>query len=299
MNLVSQYLRPEVVARLGSLELRARMVVEGFITGLHRSPFHGFSAEFSEHRAYRHGDDLKHIDWKIYGRTDRFYVKQFEEETNLRCLVAVDASASMRYASEGMMSKFDYASSIAASLMYLILRQRDAAGLAVYNIDGVSYLPPRSKMSYIQELLRTLSTTTPSKETGTATALHQIAERLSRRGLVIIISDLFDEVENILSSLRHFRHDRHDVLVMQVMDPREVDFKLGAASVFKDMETGEELTTQPQLLQRAYAQTVDEFCTQIRRGCFDQNIDYVRITTDTPFDVALTEYIASRARVRG
>jgi len=299
VNPASQYLRPDVVARLGSLELRARMVVEGFITGLHRSPFHGFSAEFSEHRAYRHGDELKHIDWKIYGRTDRFYVKQFEEETNLRCLVAVDASASMRYASEGMVSKFDYATSMAAALMYLVLRQRDAAGLAIYNTDVVSYMPPRSKMSYIQDLLRTLGSVTPSQQTGTATSLHHIAERLSRRGLVVIISDLFDDADTILSSLRHFRHDHHDVLVMHVMDPREVDFDLGAASVFKDMETGEELTTQPQMLQRSYQQVVAEFCQTIRRGCFDQNIDYVRLTTSTPFDVALTEYIASRARVRG
>ncbi len=299
MNPVSQYLRPDVVARLGSLELRARMVVEGFITGLHRSPFHGFSAEFSEHRAYRPGDELKHIDWKIYARTDRFYVKQFEEETNLRCLVAVDASASMRYASEGMVSKFDYATSMAAALMYLVLRQRDAAGLAIYNTDVVSYMPPRSKMSYIQDLLRTLGSVTPSQQTGTATSLHHIAERLSRRGLVVIISDLFDSADTILSSLRHFRHDHHDVLVMHVMDPREVDFDLGAASVFKDMETGEELTTQPQMLQRSYQHVVAEFCQTIRRGCFDQNIDYVRLTTSTPFDVALTEYIASRARVRG
>lgn len=298
MEQATSYLHPDVVARLGSMELRARLVVEGFITGLHRSPFHGFSAEFSEHRQYRHGDELKHIDWKIYGRSNRFYVKQYEDETNLRCVIAVDASASMKYASQGHISKFQYATYLAASLMYLVLHQRDAAGLALYNEDLLQYLPPRSKMSYVSELIRTLDQATPSQSTSTAAALHRLAERLSRRGLVIVISDLFDDPASIMQALRHFRHDSHDVLVMHVLDPREVGFDFSSPAVFKDMESGLELTTQPLHLQRSYRMAMEEFCTEIKRGCYGQNIDYVRITTDRTFDVALREYLVKRARVR-
>ena len=299
MEQTLQYLHPDVVAKLGSMELRARLVVEGFITGLHKSPFHGFSAEFSEHRQYRAGDDLKHIDWKIFGRSDRYYVKQYEDETNLRCLIAVDQSASMGYASEGHITKFQYASYLAAALSYLVLQQRDAAGLATYTTDVEHYLPPRSKRSYVQELIKTLDGATPHDTTGTATALHKLAERVTRRGLVVIISDLFDDPTEILQAFRHFRHNQHDVLVLHVLDPREVDFNFSSAAVFKDMETGEELTTQPLHLRNAYRGAMEDFCTEIKRGCHAQNIDYVRVTTDKPFDMALREYIVKRQRVKG
>lgn len=297
MQRTQQLLLPDVVAKLGSMELRARLVVEGFITGLHKSPFHGFSAEFSEHRQYRPGDDLKHIDWKIFGRSDRYYVKQYEDETNLRCLIAVDQSASMNYASEGQITKFQYASYLAAALSYLILQQRDAAGLATYSTDVDAFFPPRSTTSYLQQLLSHLEQTQPSNSTGTATALHHLAERFKRRGLVIVLSDLFDDPQQILESLRHFRHERHEVLVMQILDPREVDFQFDNAAVFKDMETGEELTTQPYHLRTEYRRVMDEFCATIKRGCHGQNIDYVRITTDMPFDAALREYLVKRRRV--
>lgn len=299
MKPTSTYLTPETVAKLGSMELRARLVVEGFITGLHRSPFHGFSAEFSEHRQYRHGDELKHIDWKIYGRSDRYYVKQYEDETNLRATVCVDMSASMNYASEGNVTKFQYATFLAAALSYLVLQQRDAAGLALYNTDVQTFLPPRSKQSYVRELIRALEGAVPSSGTGTSVALHHVAEKLGRRGLVIIISDCLDQPESILHALRHFRHDQHEVLMLHVLDPREVDFHLGSAAVFRDMETGQELTTHPQQLQRSYQVAVDEFCQRIKRGCHAQNIDYVRITTDQPFDAALREYLVKRQSIRG
>jgi len=287
-------LQPDVVAGLASMELRARLVVEGFITGMHRSPFHGFSAEFKEHRQYRHGDELKHIDWRIYGRSDRFYVKQFEDETNVRCVIAVDTSASMAYASPGHISKFQYATYLAASLSYLLLHQRDAVGLALYDEELRTYLPPRSKMSYAHELLRALEHVVPSNATGTATAVHALAERLGRRGLVILISDLFDDADAVLHALRHFRHDGHEVLVFHVMDPREVDFDLGNAAVIRDMESGTEITTQPALLRQSYSAAVTSFCERVKRGCHDQNIDYARITTDRPFDEALREYIVKR-----
>lgn len=299
MNAPASNLTPSIVASLGSMELRARMVVEGFITGLHRSPFHGFSAEFSEHRQYRHGDELKHIDWRIYGRSDRFYVKQFEDETNLRCVVAVDASASMQYASPGNVTKFSYATSLAACLMYLLLRQRDAAGLAVYGSDLQTYLPPRGKMSYVQQLLRTLDGVAPGGTTSTGVALHRLAERVGRRGLIVIISDCFDDDDVLLQALRHFRHDQHDVLLMHVVDPREVDFAFTAPAVFRDVETGVELTTQPVQLQRSYREAFEAFCARLRRGCHQQNIDYVRCRTDQPFDIALREYLVKRRSIRG
>ncbi|MCU0329536.1 MAG: DUF58 domain-containing protein [Candidatus Kapabacteria bacterium] len=291
--------KPDVIARLGTLELRARKVVEGFITGLHRSPFHGFSAEFSEHRQYRMGDELKHIDWRIFGRTDRFYVKQFEDETNLRCTVVVDSSASMSYASNGNVSKFHYATTLAACIMYVMLRQRDAAGLAVYDTSLHTYLPARSRLSWVQQLLSTLATVEPSKGTATAEALHVLAEQLGRRGMVVLISDLFDDPLRILQALQHFRHNKHDVLVMHVVDRREIDFDFPTASVFRDIETGEELSTQPAQIKRSYRQAMDEFCAAIRKGCHDQNVDYVRIATDTPYDVALREYLLSRRSIRG
>ena len=297
MENTSAYLLPHIVAKLGSMELRARLVVEGFITGLHRSPFHGFSAEFSEHRQYRPGDDLKHLDWKIYGRSDRFYVKQYEDETNLRCVVAVDCSASMGYASPNSITKFQYATYLSAALTYLILRQRDAAGLALYTEDIETYLPPKSKSSYVQEIIKTLDAAQPHNTTGTATALHRLAERLTRRGLVVIISDLFDDPSSVLQALRHFRHDKHDVLVMHVVDPREIDLNFTSAAVFKDMETGVELTTQPLHIQRSYRAVFEEFCTTIKRGCYAQNVDYVRISTETPFDVALRQYLNKRHHV--
>ncbi|MBC8124239.1 MAG: DUF58 domain-containing protein [Candidatus Kapabacteria bacterium] len=293
------YLTPETVARLGSMELRARLVVEGFITGLHRSPFHGFSAEFAEHRQYRHGDELKRIDWKIYGRSNRFYVKQYEDETNLRAMVCVDMSASMNYASPGNITKFEYATYFAAALSYLVLQQRDSAGLALYNSDLQTFLPSRSKMSYVQELIRALENATPQSTTGTAVALHHIAEQLSRRGLVVIISDFFDDPESILKAFQHFRHDQHDVLVMHVMDPREVDFNLGAPAVFRDMETGVEITTQPNQIKQSYHTAVEEFCQTLKRGCHIQNIDYMRVTTNMPFDTALREYLVKRHSIKG
>lgn len=291
---LTSYLHPDVVARLGSMELRARLVVEGFITGLHKSPFHGFSAEFSEHRQYRPGDELKHIDWKIYGRTDRYYVKQYEDETNLRSLIALDCSASMNYASPGNITKFEYASYLAAALSYLILKQRDAAGIALYNTDVVEYLPPRQKQSYIQEIIRVLNSATATSGTGTAASLHRLAERVTRRGLIVIISDLMDDAQEVLKALRHFRHDKHDVLVLHILDPREVDFNFGSAAVFKDLENDVEITTQPIHIQKSYVSLMKEFCDTIKRGCFAQNVDYAQITTDKTFDVALQEYLVKR-----
>lgn len=294
-----KYLQPEVVAQLENMELRARLVVEGFITGLHKSPFHGFSVEFAEHRQYRPGDEIKYIDWKVYSRTDRYYVKQFEEETNLRAVVAVDGSASMGYASDGNITKYAYATYLASALCYLMLKQKDAAGIALYDSEVRTYLPPRAKLSYVRELISALDGATPSGATGTSAALDVLAERIARRSFVVIISDFFDDIESVISAMKHFRHQRHDVLAIQVLDPREMDFDFGWAANFVDMESGEEMVTQPFHIQTSYKESLQRFNDRLRSECYNMNVDFLRVSTATPFDKALTEYVAKRATVRG
>lgn len=297
MNDYRKYLDPETIAKLGNIEMKARLVVEGFITGLHRSPYHGFSVEFAEHRQYRQGDEIRHIDWKVFARTNKYYVKQFEEETNLRSMIAVDASASMKYSSKGIISKFEYASYLAASLALLMIKQRDAVGLCTYDTDIKNFLPPNSKPSYISEILKTLETTSPANETGTANSLNLLAERIKRRGLVIIISDLFDNPESVLNGLKHFRHKKHEVIVFHTLDPREIDFNLGRAATFKDMETGEEIISQPYQMKISYQNAVKEFIDTIKKECRNHNIDYNLIDTSMPFDKALRDYLTKRKNI--
>lgn len=292
-----KYLRPEVVARLANMELVARLVVEGFITGLHKSPYHGFSVEFAEHRPYMPGDDIKHIDWKIYGRTDRHYIKEFEEETNLKAYLILDASRSMAYASDGRMTKLEYSSYVAAALAYLMVQQRDAVGLAVFDERVRTYMPPHATRSYLKQILKHLETVEGSNRTGTAESLHQIAERLKRRGLVIILSDLFDKPNDVITAFRHFRHKKNEVIVMQVLDPMERSFAFGNDAIFKDMETAEELVTQPYHIQKAYREEMRKLVEGYRKECRENNIDYVLLDTATPFDVALFQYLSKRQRM--
>lgn len=291
-----KYLTPETISSVGNIELKAKLVVEGFITGLHKSPFHGFSIEFAEHKQYRPGDELRHIDWKVYGRSNRFYVKQFEEETNLRGMVAIDTSKSMQFASKGNISKFEYASYLGAALIYLMMKQRDAAGLTLYNTEIQKFHPARSKQSYITELLRTLETTTPSDRTGTAKSLHLLAERIKSRSLVIIISDFFDNVDEVISALKHFRHNNHEVLVFQVLDPRELDFDFGYKSTFIDLETEEEIITEPYQIKKEYQELVHNFTSLIEKNCRESKIDYSLLNTKTPFDKALKDYLSKRIK---
>lgn len=292
-----KYLKPETAAQIGNIELIAKLVVEGFITGLHRSPYHGFSVEFAEHRQYRHGDETKNIDWKVFARTNRFYVKQYEEETNLRAMIAIDSSASMGYASDGNISKFDYSCYLAAALSTLMINQRDAVGLTLYDSDINKFLPPRSKPSYIAEILKTLTNVKPSNATQTALSLDKLAERIKRRGLVIIMSDFFDDKQSVLQALKHFRHRNHEVLVFHILDPREIDFKLGDGATFKDVETGEELVTVPYQIQKSYSLAAQEFINDIRKECYNHNIDYNLIDTSKPFDKALRDYLTKRRKM--
>ena len=292
-----KYLKPEVVATLANIELVARLVVEGFITGLHKSPYHGFSVEFAEHRQYMPGDEIKHIDWKIYGKTDRYYIKQFEEETNLKAYIILDASRSMSYASNGRITKLEYASYITAALAQLMIQQRDAVGFTIYDESVRLHMPPLATKLYLKEILRQLELLTASNKTAIADSLHTIAERIKRRGLVIILSDLFDKPNEVMAALRHFRHKKNEVIVMQILDPLERSFAFGRDAVFKDLETSDELMTQPWHIQKAYQQEMKKFLNTYKKECREHNIDYVLLDTSTPFDVALFEYLHKRQRM--
>lgn len=293
-----KYLHPEVVSRLKNMSLRARLVVEGFITGLHRSPYHGFSVEFSEYRQYMPGDEIRHIDWKVYGKTNRFYIKQFEEETNLKSYLLLDSSGSMGYASNKV-SKLNYASYLAAALTYLMIEQRDAVGLVTFAQKIKSYLPPRSMKSYLHQILRELEHIQCSETTDVSNTFHEIAERIHRRGLIIILSDLFDEPDKVISGLKHFRHKNHEVIVFHILDPMEIHFNFKRNALFKDMETGEELTTQPWHIKTEYRKKVKQFIENYKRQCRLNNIDYVLLDTSWDFDRALMEYLMKRKRIGG
>ena len=292
-----KYLTPSVISKLNSLELRARLVVEGFMVGLHRSPYHGFSVEFTEHRPYMQGDAPKDIDWKVYGKTEKFYIKQYEEETNLRSYILLDTSRSMQYASEGNISKLEYASTLVAALGYLMAKQQDAVGLTLYSEKINKYLPPKASKAYLQELLKHLSDATASDKTNTASCLNSIVEKIKRRGLVVIVSDFFDDINSILSALKHFRYQNNEVIVFQIMDPLERNFAFGSDAIFKDLETDDEMTTQPYQIQKAYMEAMEEFINKIKTECLNSNIEYNLIETSSPFDKALFSYIQKRSRL--
>ncbi len=289
-----KYLDPKVVSKLSNLELIARLVVEGFIVGLHKSPYHGFSVEFSEHRQYSPGDETRYIDWKVYGRTDKYFIKQFEEETNLRAYIILDASRSMAYSSGNNITKFEYACYLAGALSYLIMMQRDAVGLVIYDEGIRKFLPPRSVKSYLDLILSELERTEPGNRTNTAKSLHLVAERIKRRGLVIVLSDLLDEQSEVISAFKHFKHKKNELIVFQILDPMERNFSFNVDALFKDMETSEKVMTQSLYVQRSYREAFDEFIKRYRLECLVNGIDYELMDTTTPFDVALFRYLSKR-----
>ena len=292
-----QYLDPEIVSKLKGMEIRARMVVEGFIAGLHKSPYHGFSVEFAEHRQYMPGDNFRDIDWKVYARSDRYYIKQFEEETNLKAYLLLDCSASMAYKSGDRITKMDYARLLCGALSYMMLRQRDAVGLVTFDEKLRRYIPPRSKSGHLHVLLNELARQSPSDKTDITSTLHEMAERIKRRGLVIILSDLLDDAGKIISGLKHFRYNKHEVIVFHILDPRERDFAFPSEAIFKDMETGEELTTLPYQIKGHYAQAVSDFSEEIAAACRQSRIDYHPVDTSMPFDKALYAFLSKRERL--
>jgi len=288
-----EYLIPEVVSKLSNLEMIAKMIVEGFMIGLHKSPFHGFSVEFSQHRPYNPGDSLKYIDWKVLGRTDRYYIKQFEEETNLKATILLDVSNSMSYSSSKI-SKLEYGKYLAASLSYMMLMQRDAVGVTLFDNKIQQYLPPRSVTSYLRPILKQLEIVQPGTDTNISQVLHEIADRIKRRGLIILISDLLDEPEQVLSSLRHFRHNKHEVLLFHILDPLELSFKFEGDIQFEDLESGENIRTFPWYIQNDYKNEINEFVNYYKKNCLENKIDYQLIETSTSFDAALIEYLVKR-----
>ena len=290
------YLDPSVVARLSHLDVRARLVVEGFIAGMHRSPFHGFSVEFAEHRPYMPGDPLKNLDWKVLAKSDRYLVKQYTEETNLRAHLLLDLSGSMGFRSErASLSKLEYARSLAAALAYLMLGQQDAVGVMLFGDHPQSYVPPRSVRSHLDVVLKTLAQGAAGGPTKLGPALHELAERIKSRGLIVLFSDLHDTPAEVLSGLLHFRHRNHEVIVFHILDPDEIEFPYTDASTFVDMETGAQLTTEPWEIAPRYREQLEAWRSKYSRSCREQRIDYVPLDTRTPFDRALLAYLEKRA----
>jgi uncharacterized protein (DUF58 family) len=293
-----RHLDPAVVARLGHLDVRARLVVEGFISGMHRSPFHGFSVEFAEHRPYMPGDPLKNLDWKVLAKSDRLLIKQYTEETNLRAHLLLDQSGSMGFQSaHAPLSKLDYARSLAGALAYLMLGQQDAVGVLRFAEHAQEYVPARSVRSHLDVVLKSLAHGEPQGRTRLGPALHELAERIKRRGLVVLFSDLMDRPAEVLSGLQHFRHRHHEVIVFHILDPDEVDFPFTHTATFVDMETGDRLTTEPWEIAPRYHEMLERWRGHYARSCREQRIEYVPLDTRTPFDRALLSYLEKRARL--
>jgi uncharacterized protein (DUF58 family) len=293
----SPLLDPHTLSRLEGLELRARRIVEGYVAGLHRSPYQGFSNEFAEHREYAPGDDLRYVDWKVFGKSDRFYLKQFEEETNLICYLLLDTSESMQYQGPGApLSKLAYGACAAAALAYLVLHQRDAVGLVTFDQEVRQLIRPSSSPTQLKQLLHVMESTNAARKTRSGPIFHDLAERLARRGIVVIISDLFDDVEAMLAGLKHFRHRRHDVIVVHVLDPAEIDFPFQQVTMFKGLEALGEVVTEPRSLRAAYRKEIQSFLQRVRTGCRGQQIDYLSVRTDQPLDAVLTAFLSARKK---
>lgn len=302
MSVPARYFQPEVLSRIDRLELRARYVVEGFVSGMHKSPYKGFSVEFANHRAYVPGDDIRHIDWRVYAKADRYYIKEYEEETNMRVHLLVDGSGSMAYPEHpgtDRMTKWDYAATAAASLAYLLQRQQDAVSLTLFDHEIRRRLPPSANQAGLVSLASVLEEHRPGDKTDLSTLFQTLADRLPRRGMVVVLSDLLGDVEAIIAGLHRLRYIGHDVLVLHVLDQDEIEFPFTDRTLFEGMEQIDlEILTDPQSLRRSYLEAVEKFIDRIRRACLDQRIDYTLLSTATGLDVALTALLASRVRLQ-
>ncbi|MFO0910117.1 MAG: DUF58 domain-containing protein [Isosphaeraceae bacterium] len=293
-----RFLEPSALARVQNLALVARGVVEGFISGLHASPYKGFSVEFAEHRNYTPGDNLRYLDWRILGRTDRLSIKQYEEETNLRCQILLDTSASMGYASDPArgVSKLVYGSYLAAILAHLMMRQQDAVGLTTFDTEPRLELPPASSPRQLDEMMKRLEKLQAGRSTALAATLHLLAERFKRRSLLVLLTDLHDEVEAIEGALHHLRHKRHEVILFHILDPAERDLPYREMVNLVDLETGERIEVDPASVREEYRRQVEEALSRFRRICAECRIDYVLADTTVPYDFMLSRYLESRAR---
>jgi uncharacterized protein (DUF58 family) len=293
-----RFLDPQVLNKITRLDLKARHIVEGFLGGMHKSPYHGFSVEFAEHREYTPGDDLKHLDWKVFGRSDRLYIKEYELETNLRAQILLDTSESMDYGS-GKTTKLELACHVAAAMAYLILRQADSVGMVCFDKEVRQFIPASSSMGHLRSILGGLGQASARYKTDLSSVLNILAERFQRRGLVVLISDLFDKPASILKALQHFSHKKHDVIVFHVLDEYELSFPFDRMTLFEGLEDYPKLLVDPRALRRAYLEEINRFCEELRKGCVTQSVDYVRLSTAQDLDVELTKYLAGRLSIRG
>jgi uncharacterized protein (DUF58 family) len=289
-----RYLEPQALARVKNLSMVARGVVEGFISGLHSSPYKGFSVEFAEHREYTAGDDPRHLDYKMLARTDRLYIKQYEEETNMRVQILLDTSGSMGYSFDGKLSKLDYGSYLTAILSYMMTKQQDLVGLTTFDTEIRLDMPARSSPRHFNELMRQLEGIKPGRKTDVADMLHKLANRFKKRCLIVLISDLYDDPEEVMRALHHFRHRRHEVILFHVLDKAELEFPFHEVTAFYDLETDEKLQIDPSYVRESYLQEIEAFVENYRRSCAEGGIDYVFTDTTTPYDYMLTRYLAKR-----
>ncbi len=288
------YLDPKVLARISHLDLQARLVVEGFISGSHRSPFHGFSVEFAEHREYSPGDDIRHLDWKVLGRTDRLYIKQYEVETNLRCLFLVDISESMRYQVAGRLSKFHYGACLASALAMLLLNQQDAVGLATFDSELRANLACSSSPNQIKSFVHELAGATLGEKTDLEPMCRQLALSLPRRGLVCLVSDLLTEEESLFRALGHFRDRQQEIMILHVMDQDELEFPFEGSTRFEGLEQAGRLNVEPRALRDGYLAALREFCSSVQRRCARERMDYRLVSTAERLDAALSAFLAAR-----
>jgi uncharacterized protein (DUF58 family) len=291
----SNFIDPTVLATLDNLEMRARVIVEGFIAGLHKSPKRGFSVEFTDYRHYYRGDDMRHVDWKLYGRSDKLYIKQYEDETNVRCYILLDSSASMAYSSKGM-SKLDYARTLASALAYFIMRQRDAVGLITFDDKIRDYIPAKARQIHLLRILRSLNELTAGTRTDVVRPLRELAQTLNRKSLVILISDMLEDEVATIKTLQQLRAMGNEVIVFHVLDDQELHFNFKESSEFIDLETAETHITSPMAIRNAYLENLNNYLTQCRQKCQSSGVDYCLLNTSQPLDKALASYLARRTR---
>jgi uncharacterized protein (DUF58 family) len=292
-----RFLHPETIARISRLDLRARHVVEGFISGMHQSPFFGHSVEFVQHREYVAGDDLRHLDWKVWSKTDRFYIKQYEEETNLRSTLVVDVSESMHYG-RGALNKYAYACTVGACLAYLLLRQQDAVGLVTFDDQVRHTVPSRSQQNHIDAIVQGLHVSRPQAKTDLEKILRRVAETVGSRGMIILISDLLADRGPLFRGLEMLRHRRHDVLVFHILDDDEMEFPFAGTTRFEGMEELPQLLCDPRALREGYLEALEEYLVEVRRGCARQGIDYAQIRTGDYLDAALSRFLHHRMALK-
>ncbi len=294
MSIPTDFIDHNAMQRVSSLQLIARTVVESFVSGQHRSVYKGFSVEFAQHRQYARGDELRHIDWKVFGKSDRLFVKQYEEETNLRATLCLDASGSMLYAGGGE-QKFQYARKVAAALAYLMTGQSDSVGLVTFDTQVRQQVPPRSTTAHLSNLLKVMALTEPGGETNLAPILHGLSAQLKRRGLVIVISDLFAPAEELAGALAHFHHQRHELILLQVLDPHEYTFPFDSVSEFRSLERpGHKIKLDASRVRKHYLQRFEAFTQKLRETCHRFHFDHLMLATDQPFDLALSQYLMHR-----